>query len=156
MKHGRRGRMGRKDKGPPELPKRLGYRAIVDAKGGMHAFINAAFPTKGGQRSTRSSPDNCGVESLPMTEGVELVAPLHTAVCEGGCNHAYSHLMDLHARGMKTCQCNECREEASALHAQEVQEEYGVDLGLKASTLVERRDVLSMHDASGMHVTRKR
>lgn len=121
-----------------KMPKGYGgghYTAIVDSKGGPHNYLNAAVP-----QSAAGSP----------------VALLHTAICEAGCNHAYSHLMEMHARGIVTCCCIECREEAFALHAQRVQEEYGVDLGLKASELVDRRDTLSISDARGMHVRRKR
>lgn len=89
------------------------YQAIVDANGKAHAYLNAAIPTN--------------------QKGQE-IAPLYTAICEV-CNHAYSHLI-----GSGTVCCRECHSDAGAIHALNVQDECGIDLGWSACDLISRRD----------------
>ena len=113
--------------------KRERLTTIIDSKGGPHTYLNHA---------------------VPQTPKGEAVAPLHTAICEAGCNHAYSHLMTMHAQGIKTCQCVECREDAWAEHILEVQS-MGVALGLSDSR-PDSHDRSDLRDASSERCVRER
>lgn len=115
-----------------KIPKPHGgghFTGIVDAKGGSHAYLNAAVPT---------------------TPNGEPIAPIYTAICEV-CGHAYSHLM-----GSGTCGCDECRGDRAARRAMTIQEVYGIYLGWKQCDLLLPADKPRLWEVGDLMTIRSR